>query len=101
MITTVLKSVEDSMNNRSVTEETISNGIEDFLQSASNISSLPLLQCLSNLCHPINPVAEDEHILLSNLLSNLNICSVHRADDQGTIHDEFHIGRARSFCAGG
>src|SRR5215813_10522751 len=44
---------------------------------------------------------ENENVILANLLSNLNISAVHRADDQRAVEGEFHVAGAGSFGPGG
>src|SRR5262249_44368760 len=44
--------------------------------------------------------AEDKDIFLADLLHDLNIGTIERADGQGTIHRELHVTRPRSFGPG-
>mmetsp|Transcript_40500 Transcript_40500/g.114719 ORF Transcript_40500/g.114719 Transcript_40500/m.114719 type:complete len:214 (+) Transcript_40500:475-1116(+) len=43
---------------------------------------------------------EDEEVLLATLLGNLNVGTVHGADDQGAVHLELHVGCPRSLSSG-
>jgi hypothetical protein len=44
--------------------------------------------------------SEYEHIVFPYFLSNFNISAIHRANNDGSIHNEFHIGGARGLGAG-
>lgn len=38
--------------------------------------------------------AEDEHVVLADLLSNLHVGAVHGANDERSVHRKLHVGRA-------
>jgi hypothetical protein len=44
--------------------------------------------------------SEYEHIVFSDFLSNFNISAIHRANNDRSIHNEFHVGGARGLGAG-
>ena len=46
---------------------------------------------LSELGYFFSAMTKDEHVVLSNLLSNLYIGAVHGANDEAAIHHKLHI----------
>ena len=44
--------------------------------------------------------AEDEDVLLADCLADLDVCAVHRADGQSTVHHELHVAGTGCFLAG-
>ena len=46
-------------------------------------------------------VAEDEHVLFADLLADLDVRAVERADDHRAVQHRFHAARARRLCARG
>ena len=83
--------INDSVNNLGVSEVVIKNSIEYSLKSTSNMSNIASRQLFSPLVNSINKFSEDEHVLLSNLLCNFNIGSIHGTNNNGSIHNEFHV----------
>ena len=43
---------------------------------------------------------EDEDVLLADCLADLDVCAVHRADGQSTVHHELHVAGTGCFLAG-
>ena len=92
MISTISQAVQNWVDNAGVTEEASLDGIEDSLQSTSEVSSLSFVELLSNSANSSNILSEDEHVLLSDFLGNLDVSTVHGSDNETTVHDEFHVG---------
>ena len=80
------------MHNLSVTEESRLDGVKDSLQSSSDVSSLTLVELLSDFVDSLNSLSEDEHVVLSNLLCNLNIGTIHGSNNESSVHDKLHVG---------
>jgi hypothetical protein len=50
-----------------------------------------------------HPHAKDENVVVANLLRNLHVGAVQRANDQGAVHGELHVACAaglRAFSQG-
>jgi hypothetical protein len=39
----------------------------------------------------LNPCSKDENIFIANFFVDLNVSTIHRADDQPAIHDKLHV----------
>ena len=52
---------------------------------------LQAVALLSELWYLLGAVPKDEHVILPNLLSNLNISAVHGSNDEAAIHHELHV----------
>ena len=50
--------------------------------------------------HLVRGRAEDEHVVGADLLGDLDVGAVHRADDQAAVHLELHVAGARRLGAG-
>ena len=48
--------------------------------------------------HLLRARAEYEHVLLANLLRDLDVGAVHGADDEAAVHRKLHVGRPRRLC---
>jgi len=92
VISTISQAVQNWVDNAGVTEEAGLDGIEDSAQSTSEVSSLSFVELLSNSANSGNILSEDEHVLLSDFLGNLDVGTVHGSDNETTVHDEFHVG---------
>ena len=71
-------------------------------RSAHKIPSVAYLESValrSELWHLVCAMPKDEHVVLANLLSNLNIGAVHGANDETAVHHELHVACARGLCA--
>merc|ERR1711933_451814 len=68
--------------------------VEHFLHTWVDrvVASLRLLLDFGYL---VLQATEDEHGVISTLLSNFNVRTVHRANNETTIHHKFHIRSAR------
>jgi len=47
----------------------------------------------------LHPRSEDEDVLCSHLLEDLDVGSVHRADDESAVHHELHVACPRRLSA--
>src|SRR4029453_16171402 len=54
----------------------------------------------AQLLHFLGLQAEDKNIILTDLLHDLDIGAIERADGQGAIHRELHVAGARGFGPG-
>ena len=99
LISTITQLINDWMNNFDITEEAALDGIKDFPKPTSNIASLAIGELLPNPIDSFNSLTKYEHVLLADLLRNLNIGAIHCSNDEAAIHHKFHVGGTRSFCA--
>jgi len=97
VITAILQMVEDWMHDVSVTEEAGLDGVENSLQSTADVVSSTLVHFLLASLNTLNILTKDEHVLLSNLLCDLDICTIHGTNNEATVHDELHIRSTRCF----
>lgn len=88
-------STQNSINHpihlRQVTKVSMSNGIKHFLQPRPTVVPLSVFHLSAPDVYIINRPAKNEHVFLSNLLCDLNICSVHCSNDESSIHNELHV----------
>lgn len=91
VVATISKSVEDWVDNLSVTEEAGFDGLEDSVQFSTEIVSLTLIKLLSDFVYAINSFSENEHVLFTYLFSNLDVGAIHGTNDETTVHNEFHV----------
>ena len=101
VIATVSQLVKDGVNNISVTEEAGLDGVEDSLQSTTDIVSLALVNLLTDAVNAIDALTENEHVLLTNLFGDLDVGTIHGTNNEATVHDELHVGRARCLSTSG
>lgn len=97
VVATIRKSVEDWVDNLSVTEEAGFDGLEYSIQFSTEIISLTLIKLLSNFVYAINSFSENEHVLFTYLFSNLDVGAIHGTNNEATVHNEFHVGCSRGF----
>mmetsp|Transcript_63786 Transcript_63786/g.205543 ORF Transcript_63786/g.205543 Transcript_63786/m.205543 type:complete len:397 (-) Transcript_63786:1407-2597(-) len=72
--------------------------VEHFLQPPVD-GVMALLRPGLDVRHFRLQAPEDEHCVLAALSADLNVCAIHGADDEATVHDEFHVRGAACFCA--
>jgi len=101
VITTVLQMVQNWVHDLSITEEAGLDGVENSLQSATDVVSLTLIHLLLASPDTLNILTKDEHVLLTDLLCDLDICTIHGTNNEATIHDELHVRSTGSLCTCG
>lgn len=92
MVTSVHKTSKNWIDDLGISEEAREDGVHDSLQSSSDVSSLSFVELLSDFVDTVNSLSEDEHVVLSNLLSDLNIGAIHGSNNKTSVHDELHVG---------
>jgi hypothetical protein len=63
---------------------------EDIFEAAINLAGASAVIKSAIFVDLINIGTENEHVLLANLFSDLNISTIHGTNDNATIHDKFH-----------
>lgn len=66
--------------------------LEHLMQSSIDLALSHIIALTSILIDLIHICSEDEHIIFADLFGNFNIGAIHGTDDDGTIHNEFHVG---------
>ena len=74
--------------------------VEHFLQLIAYDNPLALLIQFSNFQDLLRRGSKHEHVFFADFLGNLYVCSVHRADDDGSIHHVLHVARAARLQSG-
>ena len=74
------------------TEGSTFDGLINTTKSASDITAITRPHCVTSILHLLHVLTEDEHVLYANLLSDLNVGTIHSTDDKAAIHHELHIG---------
>ena len=76
-----------------VPETATPDSIQYFHQGSANIDlRVGLYHLLLKRCYFFDLGSEDEHIVLSYFLHDLNIGSIERSYDDTSVHDKFHVG---------
>ena len=93
VVTTVDKIIDEVDEGLRVTAESATlDSLIDTAEAATNIAAVSLVvHLVASIRNFLHVLSEYEHVLDANLLSDLDISTVHSADDQATVHDELHV----------
>mmetsp|Transcript_75616 Transcript_75616/g.180676 ORF Transcript_75616/g.180676 Transcript_75616/m.180676 type:complete len:238 (-) Transcript_75616:1827-2540(-) len=79
-------------------ELTAANLVKDGLQAPID-RIVAFLRPGSDASHLIFLASEDEHRIMATFLPDLDVRTIHRSNNQTTIHNELHVGCARGFSS--
>ena len=68
----------------------VKNCSEDIFEAAINLAGSSSVVKSAIMVNLVDIGSENEHVLLANFLSDLNISTIHGTNDNAAIHDKFH-----------
>src|SRR5262249_35462032 len=82
-------------------EEPVANLLDGPTEFGMLRVVLPGIVVRCERVHLCSSEAEDKHVVVADLLADLDVGAVHRADGEGAVEGELHVARAGGLGPGG